>query len=259
MGSVRGKIEALALSAIFAFTVVWATSVPATSFAQTNSATTTAQTTAAATAQSIAAQSTSSNSNPLNVSQNAQPPSNQKLAAVLKFVYENESLKHGWPANYEAMWCPTNVFNLLRRLDEAKVDISNAQVLYIVPSFYSGKKGDSFVRPRVARVGPNGPVREWTFHVILLIEGKILDLDFTNEPVVVELNDYFGRMFGKGPLAVQPAKADLYFRSIPAADYYSSYTGNWEWYAKGGGGRYPAINLETLFAPQTNAPFVAGF
>jgi hypothetical protein len=182
-----------------------------------------------------------------NAPQARQPASPEKLAAILKFVFENEAQKHGWPANYTALWCPTNVFNLLRRLDEAKVDLSAAQVLYIVPAYYAGQKGDSSVRPRAARVGAEGAVREWTFHVVLLIDDKILDLDFTNSPVVVSKDDYFARMFGKGPLATQPAKPALFLRSIPADDYYSSYTGNWEWYARGAGGRYPALNLETLW------------
>lgn len=188
-------------------------------------------------------------------SQNQQAPNqlsqNQstadKIVAVHKFVYENQAQKHGWPANYTALWCPTNIFNLLRRLDEAKVDLSSAQVLYVVPASVAVHKGESDIRPRAARQGREGPIREWTFHVVLLIDGKILDLDFTNDPVVVDVSEYFARMFGKGPLATQKSKQDLYVRSIPAADYYSSYSGNWDWYLKGGGGRFPAMAVETLF------------
>lgn len=175
------------------------------------------------------------------------PQTPEKLAQVLKFVFDNEALKYGWPANYRALWCPSNVFNLLRRLDEAKVNLANARVLYIIPVYYVSHQGEAEIRPRAARIGRDGPTREWTFHVVLQVENKILDLDFTNDPVIVETSEYFARMFGQGPLATQKSKQTLYFRSIPAADYLVSYTGNWEWFLAGGGGRFAPQNLSGLF------------
>jgi hypothetical protein len=211
------------------------------------------------------AQNTGANT-PVNNAKKPEPPASQnsapviapiespadqqaKLEQVLKFVFENEALKHGWPANYTALWCPTNVFNLLRRLDEAKVDLTNARVLYVLPDYYAIHKGLSTIRPRAARVGRDGPINEWTFHVILEIDKKILDLDFTNTPQITPVDDYYAQMFGKGPKATQVSKQTLYLRSIPALDYLRSYTGNWEWYVSGAGGRYRAINLESEFAP----------
>lgn len=171
-----------------------------------------------------------------------------KTAQVLKFVFDDVPSKHGWPSNYVSMWCPSNVAHLIRRLVEARVDVTDAQVLYVVPEFYVNRHGLSEVTPLAARQGDDGPVREWTFHVVLQLKGKILDTDFTDQPTVISTEDYFARMFGKGPQATTKASQALFVRTIPAVEYFNTYRINWGWFLSGAGGRYPAKNLETLFA-----------
>ena len=166
----------------------------------------------------------------------------QKLSAILKFVFDNESAKHGWPANYTTLWCPSNVFNLLRRLDQAGVDLSKANVWYILPKSSTKQAGENVVHPKLARGGPT----EWSFHVVVEVQGRVLDLDFTDHPRVVSKAEYGSLMWQKGPSAVIVDKQVLFARVIPARDYLSSYTGNWTWYASGGGGRYDAVVFDTL-------------
>ena len=170
----------------------------------------------------------------------------EKLEAVLSFVFKNEAQNSGWPANYRSMWCPTNVFNLLKRLDQADVDLSKAQVWYIVPNS-DGAEG--VIHPRVARPSESGrAVHDWSFHVVLEIEGRILDLDFTSHPDVVSAISYAAAMWEKGPMAVSKNSEPLYVRQIPARDYLSQYKQNWTYFQAGGDGRYPAVEISELLA-----------
>lgn len=170
----------------------------------------------------------------------------EKLNAIMRFVVENEAQKHGWPANYKALWCPTNVFNLLRRMEQAGVDLSRARVWYIVPQKAVDAVGEASVRPKAARQGLSGPVKEWNFHVVVQIDGRILDLDFMERPEAVPTRAYGAAMWQKGPQAVQAERHPLFVRSIPAADYLKTYSGNWSWFVSGGDGRYPAVEFDSL-------------
>jgi len=118
-------------------------------------------------------------------------------------------------------------------------------VFYVLPESTATGTGENAIHPMAARVSPYGPVDEWSFHVILVIENRVLDLDFTNKPEITNLQDYFGRMFYKGPKAVGVARAPLFIRSIPALDYLHSYTGNWSWYLNESEASYPAVDVET--------------
>jgi hypothetical protein len=180
----------------------------------------------------------------LNVS--AYSTEDEKLEAVLTFVFKNEALRFGWPANYQSLWCPTNVFNLLKRLDQAHVDLSRANVWYILPPEAVEGTGDGAIHPRAARPGADGPISEWSFHVVLEIEGRILDLDFTAEPHVVSTAAYAGVMWQKGALAQQSDARPLYVRQIPAREYLAQYSNNWTYYEMGGDGRYPAVEMSAL-------------
>lgn len=175
----------------------------------------------------------------------------QKLSAVLKFVFNNEAQKHGAPANYVSLWCPKNIFNLLRRLDQAHVDLSKAKVWYILPQSMAGnsgvqQSGESVLHPKLPRPGPADSDVEWSFHVVVEIEGHVLDLDYTSHPEVVSKLEYAKLMWQKGPGLSKPDPQKLFTRVIPAKDYLSSYSGNWSWYAAGGGGRYPAVDFNSL-------------
>jgi hypothetical protein len=167
----------------------------------------------------------------------------EKLEAVLAFVFKNEAAKFGWPANYKSLWCPTNVFNLLRRLDEASVDLSGAKVWYIIPPEHGAA---SVIHPRAARSGDDGPVSEWGFHVVVELEGRILDLDFTSRPDVESIVDYAAVMWHKGPLAVATDGQPLLVREIPALDYLTHYRNNWDFYINDPQGLYPATEMSDL-------------
>lgn len=171
----------------------------------------------------------------------------QKLEAVLSFVFSNESLRHGWPANYQTLWCPTNIFNLLKRLDQAHVDLSRAHVWYIVSPNAAIGGGDSDIYPRAAR----GGATSWSFHVVLEIEGRILDLDFTDQPQVTSVRSYALTMWGKSAI---PGGELLYVRQIPALEYLHEYANNWEDYLNGLGGRYAAVEMSVLLARAAARP-----
>ena len=168
----------------------------------------------------------------------------EKLQTVLNFVSKNQARKFGWPENYQSLWCPTNIFNLLKRLDQAHVDLSRANVWYILPNA-DGSEG--VIHPRVARPTEDGKTpREWAFHVVLELDGRIMDLDFTSKPDVVSVVSYAGAMWEKGPFAVARAGETLFVRQIPARDYLAQYSNNWSYFQEGGRGRYPAVDMSEL-------------
>jgi hypothetical protein len=174
----------------------------------------------------------------------------EKLEAVMSFVFKNEARRYGWPPNYQSLWCPTNIFNLLKRLQQAGVDLSDAKVWYILPTA-DGSEG--VIRPRVARPQDDGrPVREWSFHVVLEINGRILDLDFTSRPDVVSALSYAAAMWEKGPMAISQKTEPLYVRRIPARTYLSQYKNNWSYFEAGGGGRFPAVEMTEALSALTN-------
>lgn len=178
----------------------------------------------------------------------------EKLQAVLSFVFFNDARKYGWPSNYTAMWCPTNAFHLLKRLQQAGVDLTGAEVWYLIPSDSANGSGESVIYPRQARPVGASTISEWAFHVVISVKGRILDLDFTAQPQVLLQVQYAAQMWQKGPLArPQEDQRPLFVRKIPATDYLQQYTDNWFYYVSGGNGRYPAVEMSTLF-PSVSKP-----
>lgn len=52
----------------------------------------------------------------------------------------------------------------------------------------------------------------WSFHAILIIDGLVLDLDFTDIPQVLPFAEYIRRMWGE-------SRFEYYYQLKPAVDY----------------------------------------
>lgn len=81
------------------------------------------------------------------------------------------------------------------------------------------------IHPRKARGARD---TEWAFHVVLEINGMILDPDFGDHPHAVSVTEYFQKMWGVGHDNL--GDEALFVRAIPAPDYLSSYRGNWKYF-----------------------------
>jgi hypothetical protein len=94
------------------------------------------------------------------------------------------------------------------------------------------------------------PNAGWPFHVVLEVDGKIIDPDYHHGEDAEVPKVYFERMFGKAakekPLRVRP---------IPAADYKRDYKETWLlrdrghfWYSYGAEAEriYPGVDLKAF-------------
>lgn len=134
---------------------------------------------------------------------------------------------------YQAMWCPRNVQSLVARMVESGVDVSEAEVLYLVPD----PERAMVLFPQRSRATVNGVVKEWAFHVVLAMNGMIFDLDFTEQPTSISAKEYFASMWPQDSLPL--------VRSISAADYLQAYSGHWSWFAHIADSVYPAASVST--------------
>lgn len=97
-----------------------------------------------------------------------------------------------WNADYKPTECGDNIGRLLKRLESHGIDLSHARVLVILP-VYDGLLVNA-ERARIAKVGVTTEVN-WYHHVILELDGQILDFDFMDRPTVVPVAKYFNEMF----------------------------------------------------------------
>ncbi len=90
------------------------------------------------------------------------------------------------------------------------------------------------VSPLLARTG----VTDWQFHVLLESQGYIYDLDYTINPQIPTVSEYFHKMFGVSSQNGQK----MVVRVIPAQEYSEAYDDigqNWDYYINNPEGFYP--------------------
>lgn len=125
------------------------------------------------------------------------------------------------PSHYTPLWCPTNIYFLVRDFARFGFDVASMRVLYIF--------GDADADGSLAMIHPHaarGSTTQWSFHVVLEYRGIILDPDFDNQPRMVHAVDYFEKMW-----SVRPGKRgieSLFVRSIAALEYLRDYENNWQ-------------------------------
>lgn len=102
--------------------------------------------------------------------------------------------------------CGPNLTRFIDLLKTKRIDIQGLQILAIKDRGFNSLEG---AHPYLARERgnlrisgpcPGRPVRppgeaEWFHHLVLVAEGTVFDFDYTNNPTVVALNDYFLTMF----------------------------------------------------------------
>jgi hypothetical protein len=113
------------------------------------------------------------------------------------------NFKTSYFSAYEEGRCGDNILGFLTA--NRGLGLTDAKVLMIENKGYSvfgmlnverAREAGGMIRPQPARA----PFRKegeknWYHHVVLLFEGRIYDFDFTNEPVVLPVAQYFEEMF----------------------------------------------------------------
>ncbi len=94
---------------------------------------------------------------------------------------------------YMTDWCSRNSLNLAQ--GALQVGLASHNDLQIVYTYIS--ESADLLKPLKAR--GNNP--QWRFHVFVLSQGMVLDLDYNNKPTVMNLEDYLIDMWGDEQLS----------------------------------------------------------
>lgn len=88
---------------------------------------------------------------------------------------------------YMSDWCSRNVNNLAHAYDKIyNISHYDAYAVYVV----NKNDGESFY-PKKARKRNIG----WKFHAFLVINGHVLDLDYSKKPTILTVSEYLNKMF----------------------------------------------------------------
>jgi hypothetical protein len=90
---------------------------------------------------------------------------------------------------YRSLMCSHNVLEVIKTLSKEGYDLSEAKVVHIQHKSapYLGIKAK---QQRTKVNGKNYRPSSWVFHSILILNGLVLDLDFTNTPELIDFNTY---------------------------------------------------------------------
>lgn len=102
---------------------------------------------------------------------------------------------------YMTLYCVRNSQNLYKKLIELKPEIANR--IYNVLMIH--KDPEQSLKPLNAR----GSATSWSNHSFLVVDGLVLDLDYSKEPQMIPLSEYLNAMWGDG-------KKDILFLWRPA-------------------------------------------
>ncbi len=121
-------------------------------------------------------------------------------APALEALFQNRFETH-----YQERRCGDNILGLVRAARDQGIALEEARILMIENMGYStfGMINVELARGS-GKAGAPGETN-WYHHVILESEGRIYDFDYTNQPTVMGVREYFERMFLDEAKDVQPA------------------------------------------------------
>jgi hypothetical protein len=109
-----------------------------------------------------------------------------------------------WTSHYEERYCGKNIEKLVKKSMDARLDLRDAYIVEITDpvgrmfgmvNALQARESGRLIEP--ARTSPARHPGEsnWYFHAVLLVNGRIMDYDFTNQPTILPLNHYLHQMF----------------------------------------------------------------
>lgn len=109
-----------------------------------------------------------------------------RLLPAFSYMYHRFSPIDG----YTPLECGKNTTHLIRSLrDRGLLNLSTAKIIKMIH-----KKPNESLTPTAAR----GNLTGWQHHVFLLMDGMVLDMDYTKEPRLVSLKTYMDTMWKNG-------------------------------------------------------------
>jgi hypothetical protein len=125
------------------------------------------------------------------------------IASAFKLQFSTYSLD-----SYMSLECARNAENLWKRLKDLElIDHANIQILYIIHN-----NPQRSLKPLQARESS----LSWSYHVVLLYDGLVLDQDYTSHAQILGLKEYLKNMWGE-------ASKDFLFQLRPP-DRLAGYT-----------------------------------
>lgn len=164
---------------------------------------------------------------------------------------------------YNSLKCQENIYNLLVELQKANLDLSQLKVAYVfnedhhklVPTKsyevfdYGVQRTDiTTYKTRIVPVRQSPP-NQFRYHVFAVVRGKVLDFDYTNSPVLEEIDDYFNGMFAREKIRRREKRElfqKLMLRVIPSEDYIKDHPSHPSYYLFDLAEKYPAVSVKTF-------------
>lgn len=109
-----------------------------------------------------------------------------------------------WTSHYEERFCGKNIQKLVRKSMDERLDLSDAYIVEItdVSGYKFGmvnalqaREGGRLITPARTKPDRHPGEKNWYFHAVLLVNGKVMDYDFTNWPTILPFDQYMTQMF----------------------------------------------------------------
>ena len=137
---------------------------------------------------------------------------------------------------YNSLKCQDNVHRLLKTIKDRYKSLEGVNVIFIFDKYHykilhpepSQIEDQSINRPLITlyktRIVPTRdmPPNEFRYHVVASVNGRILDFDYSDSPVILAADDYFKNMFIPASFDNDQQNSlfnQLTVRVIPAHEY----------------------------------------
>jgi hypothetical protein len=170
-----------------------------------------------------------------------------KIEKKLEKQYLNLFRKLFFSRSYDSLKCHENIYRLLKKAEEKKLDPADLSVIFIfnkehdqlMPIKSQNAAAYGVHRPTITmhrtRIVHNrsDPPGQFRYHVFAAIRDKIMDFDYTNSPKQIPVQEYFKNMFSPKKMSGVKRRElfdNLSLRIISATEYLQTYPQHTSWY-----------------------------
>ncbi|MFZ5569352.1 MAG: hypothetical protein ACOZF0_03030 [Thermodesulfobacteriota bacterium] len=165
-------------------------------------------------------------------------------------------------SSYNSLKCQDNIYNLLVEIRRANLDLSQVKVLVIfdkdhdrlIPTkekkekkYYGVERPDITTYRTRSVPSRQPPPNRFRYHVLAVVQDKVLDFDYTDSPAFPLVTEYVDGMFCDGKLSRQERR-DLFnrliLRIISAEDYLRDHPQHPSYYLFDLDRKYPSRTVE---------------
>lgn len=112
-------------------------------------------------------------------------------------------LEHFW-SKYEARKSVENIENFVREAIRQGIDVKGAELVriqnqgfesYGLISAFQAREKSSVLKEQGSALGYAEIPVNWTSHAFLLVDNRVFDFDFRNQPTILDIGSYINEMF----------------------------------------------------------------